>query len=120
MNTKDIKEEISFAGLMLRWGILAVIVVGILFGFIRLMSLGGYSYFAPKVEQIRYNTFKESQSYNEGMIRDLEDIKMQYMQATPDQKIALRDIAIHRFSVYPIDRLPPDLQQSYLTISTQQ
>lgn len=76
-----------------------------------------FAFFAPKIEQVRYNTFKESQAYNDGMVRDLEDIKREYLKATPDQQAALRGIALHRFSVYPIDRLPPDLQSFYFSIN---
>ena len=79
-------------------------------------GLMSFSFFAPRVEQVRYNTFKESQTYNDGMVRDLEDLKTQYMTANPDQKVALRAIVIHRFSVYPVDRMPADLQSFYYSL----
>jgi hypothetical protein len=45
----------------------------------------------PGYEQVRYNTFKESQTYNDGMIRDLENLQMEYMKSNDEQKAALKD-----------------------------
>jgi hypothetical protein len=89
----------------------ALVFLGDLAGFYKL------TFFAPKLEQVRYNTFKESQSYNDGMLRDMQELKLQYLAANPDQKIALRAIILQRFSVYSTDRLPPDLQSFYLSIT---
>ncbi|OYV27408.1 MAG: hypothetical protein B7W98_01855 [Parcubacteria group bacterium 20-58-5] len=75
------------------------------------------SFFLPKMEQVRYNTFKQSQTYNDGMLRDLQDLKMQYISANPDQKEALKAIIIQRFSIYPMDKMPPDLQSFYYSIT---
>ena len=83
---------------------------------LNLLGLANFGFFAPKTEQVRYNTFKESQSYNDGMVRDLENLRMQYINATADQKTALRSIIAHRFSVYPIEKMPPDLQSFYHSI----
>lgn len=90
---------------------LAVIFALNLFGFLN------YSFFAPKIVAVQNKTFQESQQYNEGMVRDLENIRMEYLRTSdPGQKAALRAIAIHRFEVYPQERLPPDLQDFYRSI----
>ncbi len=70
-------------------------------------------FFQPRQEALRNQTFHESQAYNDGMIRDLEGIQQQYLDATPEGKQALRAIALHRFSVYPEEKLPPNLQLFY-------
>ena len=94
----------------------AIILAFAFFAFISLFGYWSYSYFAPRYEQVRYNTFKESQSYNDAMLRDLQNIRMEYIKANDEQKTALRTIAIHRFEVYDINRLPDDLRQFYYSI----
>ena len=97
--------------------IVAFIVSMFMLGFIsNSLGLVSVAFFAPKVEQVRYNTFKQSQSYNEGMVRDLENIRMQYETSNPEQKVMMRAIALRRFSVYDVSKLPLDLQQFYYSI----
>lgn len=89
-----------------------VIFLGLIFG----LNYFGYmqtAFFSPRVEQVRYNTFKQSQSYNDGMVRDLENLQMEYIKADAGQKLALRAIILHRFSVYDENALPPNLYQFY-------
>jgi uncharacterized protein YsxB (DUF464 family) len=72
--------------------------------------------FSPKYEQVRRNTFEQSQSYNEGMVRDLENIRNQYLHSTNDaEKAALAATFVHRAEAYP-NQLPPDLQSFYTSI----
>jgi hypothetical protein len=72
-----------------------------------------YAYFAPKYRAVDAQVFKESEQYNDGMVRDLENLQMQYMQATTEQKAGLKDIILHRFAVYDINRLPNNLFSFY-------
>lgn len=73
-----------------------------------------FQFFAPKYEQVRHNTFEQSQAYNEGMIRDLENIMMQYQTADATGKAALKATVMHRFEAYPNrDVMPGDLQAFY-------
>lgn len=80
------------------------------------LGLASFAFFAPKVEQVRFNTFKQSQAYNDGMLRDLENLRMEYIHSNPEQQGALKGIVLHRFSVYDISKLPPDLQTFYYSI----
>jgi hypothetical protein len=85
------------------------------------LSYLGYlstAFYQPRYEEIRRQTFEQSRAFNEGMVRDLENIKMQYMTATDTEKVGLRAVVIHRFSVYPQDQLPPDLQLFYSQLTT--
>ena len=112
----ETKDELSFAGTVLRWGVILIVTVGIL-GFLgNLFGFYSFKFFTPKIEQVRYDTFKQSQAYNDGMIRDLENLRLEYMQANSDQRVAMKAIIIHRFSVYDINRLPMDLQAFYISI----
>jgi hypothetical protein len=80
------------------------------------LDLVNVSLFSPKLEKVRYDTFKQSQSYNDGMLRDLQNLKMEYASANPDAKIALKYVILQRFSVYDVNRLPPDLSSFYYSI----
>jgi hypothetical protein len=80
------------------------------------LSLGGYEmykFFAPKYRAVDNQVFKESEQYNDGMIRDLENLQVEYINADAEKKQALRAIVLHRFSVYPEDRMPPNLRNFY-------
>jgi len=70
-------------------------------------------YFAPKYRAIDNHVFKESEQYNDGMVRDLENLQLEYMNADKEHKEALRAITLHRFSVYPEYKLPPNLRNFY-------
>jgi len=88
-------------------GWVALIVVA-MFG-----SFFAYQYFAPKYRAVDNEVFKQSEQYNDGMIRDLENLQMDYIAADKDHKDALRAIVLHRFSVYPEDKMPPNLRNFY-------
>lgn len=77
------------------------------------MDSANRAVFAPINANIDRKTYENSASYNEGMIRDFENLKLEYLKGTPDQKDALKATIIHRFSVYPYNRLPADLQTFY-------
>ena len=77
--------------------ILAVMLLG--FG-LNYTSFAQYKFFAPRMEQVRHDTFAQSQSYTDGMQRDLDKLQMEYERSTPEQQIGLRDVVIHRFAAY--------------------
>jgi len=89
-----------------------VLFFALCFG-LNLLGLASYSFFAPKYRAVDNQVFKESEQYNDGMIRDLENIQMEYMKADAVGRQGLKAIALHRFSVYPEDRLPPNLRNFY-------
>lgn len=96
------------------FGTIGIIVFGalLIFG----ISYGGYemyAFLAPKYRAVDNKVFKESEQYNDGMIRDLENLQMEYMKANDEQKIAMKAIIVHRFSVYPEDKLPLNLRSFY-------
>jgi hypothetical protein len=78
------------------------------------------SYFAPKYRALDNQVFKESEQYNDGMIRDLEGLQLEYINADAAHKDALRAIVLHRFSVYPEDKMPPNLRNFYNQLKGQQ
>lgn len=94
-------------------GILGVfaVVIGLSF-----FSYGMYAYFGPKYRLVDSKIFHESEQYNEGMIRDLSELQRQYVTADEAGKAALKPIIIHRFAVYPEEKMPSDLRYFYNSI----
>jgi len=76
-------------------------------------SFWTYQYFAPKYRAVDNQVFKQSEQYNDGMIRDLENLQLEYIGSDADKKQALRAIVLHRFSVYPEEKMPPNLRNFY-------
>ena len=86
----------------------ALLIFALAFG-----SYEMYHFFAPKYRAVDNEVFKQSEQYNDGMIRDLENLQLEYINADAEKKQALRAIVLHRFSVYPEDKLPPNLRNFY-------
>jgi hypothetical protein len=86
----------------------AMLIFGLGYG-----SYSMYKFFAPRYTAVDNQVFKESQQYNDGMVRDLENLQMEYMNADAEHKDALRSIILHRFSVYPEERMPYNLRSFY-------
>jgi hypothetical protein len=86
--------------------------IAALFG-VSYLGYKSYEFFAPKYRAVDNQVFKQSEQYNDGMIRDLENLQLEYINADKDHKDALRAIVLHRFSVYPEDKMPPNLRNFY-------
>jgi hypothetical protein len=86
--------------------------IALMFG-LTFASYKAYEFYAPKYRAIDSQVFKESEQYNDGMVRDLENLQLEYMNADKEHKDALRAITLHRFSVYPEDKMPTNLRNFY-------
>lgn len=72
-----------------------------------------YKVFAPKQEAVRRQTFEQSRAFNEGMVRDFENLRMQYLQSSdPDAKAVLVSTILHRSAGYNLNdpSVPADLR----------
>lgn len=76
-------------------------------------------YFEPRHADIDREVFERTKGYNDGMVRDLAEMHRQYVAATPEQKLALRATILHRFSVYPEEKLPEYLRQFYVQLRSE-
>lgn len=96
-----------FQGLGILLGVLAVVAL------IGWFSMGNeffmFKVFAPKMEQVRRETFEQSKAYNQGMIQELQNMQFQYEQADPEHQAALGSIILHRAADYDVNKLPADL-----------
>lgn len=102
----------DFAAYALATVFVVAIFLGVSFG-----AWASYSYFKPKYVAVDNETFHQSQQYNDGMIRDLEELQLEYIKAPEEQKPALKAVILHRFSVYPTDKLPNNLRSFYEELS---
>ena len=68
------------------------------------------SFFAPKYENVRRNTFEQSKSFRTGAVQELQNMQFEYIKASPEHKKALADIIRHRATEVPEDAMPTDLQ----------
>lgn len=68
--------------------------------------------FEPKNVAIDNQVFRQSQQFNDGMARDLDNMRMQWADpaTTQAQKDIIRDTIIHRYAGYDAVNLPADLQ----------
>ncbi len=69
-----------------------------------------------RTENARNEIYKESTTYNDSMIRELYDLRFEYLKANPEQKQALVSILRHKFSVYPAEKIPNELKEFYYQI----
>jgi len=109
------KTFFSGVGIVLA-ALVAIVAVAFFFNG---LDYGIFRTFAPLREQVRNDTFKQSQAYNEGTVGDLMGIKDQYYQ-TKDQaaKESLRETFIYKAQHYP-NQLPAGLQSFYDTLKNQ-
>jgi hypothetical protein len=68
------------------------------------------SFFNPKFEDVRRNTFERSKSFRTGAVQELQNMQFEYIKASPEHKKALADIIRHRATEVPEDAMPQDLQ----------
>lgn len=93
-------------------------VVSAILGFIGIISLsyvlGLNGAFYTRViggaqEDARRHVFEHSKAYRDGMVQELENMRFEYIKATPEQQKALASIIKHRAEGISQSELPDDL-----------
>lgn len=74
--------------------------------------------FGVKIQNVKYEIFKESQPYNEGMAQRLRELQLQYIGADDNHKDAIASMIWHEFANYDMNRLPPDARSFLQEIHT--
>ena len=69
-----------------------------------------FKVFAPKHEQVRRETFKQSRAFNQGLNQEVQAMRFEYEQASSEYRDALRSIILHR-TAGDEEHLSPDLRQ---------
>jgi hypothetical protein len=71
-----------------------------------------YKVLAPRYEQARNETFKNSQSYNDGMAGELAQLQLDYVRAkSQEERDAIATLVLQRVASYDTSRLSSDLQE---------
>jgi len=77
------------------------------------LGIGGLSYrryFAPKHEQIRYDTHKESEAFRDATVRTIRDRRIEYLSLEDElEKAGLRDAILHDAADIKREYIPEDL-----------
>jgi hypothetical protein len=99
------------------WLTVAVIVLFVLIGLGWVLAANDWKMaqvFAPKMEAVRHETFECSVSHADGLVRELRQIKAQYVAADTAGKAALADIYAHEREGYTCNDypLPSDLPET--------
>lgn len=81
------------------------------------ITFGLSSFFGPLNADLDNKIFHNTAAYTDGMVRDLENLKMQYESGNDTQKAMLKATILHRFSIYPKNKLPYDLRQFLETLN---
>lgn len=98
--------------LKVTFGVILVIALGIggIFG-VGYVGLSVYKTFGTQYESARTDIYRHNKSYIEGTIRDLRELKREYITATDEHQSALRSLILHRAGELDWDRLPSDLRR---------
>jgi hypothetical protein len=68
------------------------------------------AFFFPKFEQVRRNTYTQSESYVRGVIQDVQKLQLEYLsQKDPIVKKALAETIKQTISGVDINSFPPNL-----------
>ena len=90
-----------------------VVFVVLLFSLValggRFGSLWSNSFFAPKEEALRREVVEQSKAYRDGVIQDLNQLRIDYAKADPEVKPALASAIRHRAAGLPEEDMPADI-----------
>lgn len=101
---------------------LGILMGGFILFFVTILAMGfvangaklaNLKFWGTKYANAEREVFEESKSYNHGMVRDLQNLRMEYESS--EEGSAERDViaqtALHRFSAYDKGDLPPEMEQ---------
>ena len=75
-----------------------------------------HAHYAPRYEDVRRETYEHSRAFQEGTLRDLDNLRLEYARGDDAQKAAIADTARHRLADVPIEQLPPALRTFAQTV----
>lgn len=65
----------------------------------------------PAEEQLRRDVYEESKSYRDGTIRDLDNLRLEWLRASEVHKKAIAETARHRAADFPRADLPERIRE---------
>jgi len=70
-----------------------------------------YKIMGPKYEEVRRDIYDESRSYQQGTLRDLQNLQIKYEESDDNVREILRDTILHRSADFPENKLTPELKR---------
>jgi hypothetical protein len=89
--------------------IASALFVGVVIG-INEIDFGIFKHFAPRIERVRRETYEQSRAFQEGTVRDLENLSLEYAAGNQAVKEAIRAVALHRLADLSSELLTPNLR----------
>ena len=80
--------------------------VGVVAVFLAVLGTGIYWFSAPAQVAIENRTFHASQPYQDGMARELDEMRMAYLSASPASQEAIRATVRQRYAGFNPSSLP--------------
>ena len=95
-----------------KWTLSAFAAVAALMGitwFVTSYDLQSRKHFDPQYEQVRRDTFTHSQSYNEGMMQNLDKMRIEYATTRDaDAREAIASTVRHDYAAFDRSQLSPE------------
>ncbi len=70
-----------------------------------------HRYFDAKYEDNRREVFSHGKAYNDGFRQELDNMRFEYVKASPEHKQALASIILHRVAEYDEEKFPYETRQ---------
>lgn len=102
--------EIMSTGKAIGLGIVALLVIFAIGWAVQGNDFFMYKIFAPQYEQVRHDTFKNSQAYTDGKVQELQQYMLEYNKALPEHKAALKTVIVRESAKVDESYLPSDLR----------
>lgn len=67
--------------------------------------------FDPAHEEARHQTFKRSTAFRDGFTKELQNMQLEYLRGTPEQKEAIASVILQRTAGEHVDWMPSELRQ---------
>jgi hypothetical protein len=88
--------------------IILLVLIGLIIDF---ATTAKTSVLSPIQNKIQYNTFKQSQTYKDGMAQTLDKYRIEYASASQEGKDAIKSTIQHDFSNFNSNELSSEDQQ---------
>jgi len=105
MRTNDDFDNLNIPWLKIIGGVLVALVLLTGLGwFVQGNDFFMYKYFAPKQAAVERQVFEQTPSYVKGMVQELENMQVKYVQTDdPDAKATIAGTILHRASGFNLD-----------------
>ena len=98
----------------------AIIAVCLLAAGLQYLDIANYRFFETKREDARREVFNSTQSFNEGMAKEIRNYQFSYIKADKEQKKMLATVILHQVAGCDTNKFPPDIRAFISQIQMEQ